>query len=55
MANIISFNKFKDRKNFDRQQDPCSSCDEKTSCNLTCGRAQVWWETFAELFKEGKA
>ena len=55
MTDVISFQKAKERKNFDRHQDPCSSCDEKTSCILTCDRAQIWWGTFAELFKEGKA
>lgn len=55
MADIISFNKKHIRQNFNRHEDPCSSCFDYPFCKNTCEKATNWWKIFAELFKEGKA
>ena len=41
-------------RNFDRYDDPCSSCNDKPECATTCRKATDWWTVFAKLFKGGK-
>lgn len=56
MAQIINLNQRILEKNFDRHSDPCSSCNEANKeKNCPCEEADIWWETFAKLFKKGEA
>lgn len=56
MAQVINLKQRKLEKNFDRHDDPCSSCDETNKeKNCPCEVADIWWEIFAKLFKKGEA
>jgi hypothetical protein len=56
MVQIINLKQRKLEKNFDRHDDPCSSCAKTNKEKIcTCETAEIWWETLAKLFKRGKA
>jgi len=51
---VISLSLRELEKNFDKSDEPCSSCNDQPSCRTTCQRASDWWTVFAKLFKGGK-
>lgn len=56
MVQVINLKQKRLEKNFDRYDDPCSSCDEKNKeKNCPCETADIWWELFAKLFNKGEA
>jgi hypothetical protein len=47
--NVIDFNEYRERKNFDRNEDPCRKCPTQKGCCTTCENAKIWYNLLAEL------
>lgn len=55
MDNVINLAEKRMERNFDRNADPCSLCNEiNQRKNCPCEEADIWWEIAAKLLKKGK-